>query len=288
MRKGAPWLPLVEPASVAESHSLTDHFLRVNRLLPDNQDLVTVPPDATVAEAMKLLEEHNFSQLPVVVGNEVLGVFSYRSFSTRLLATPEFVGVALTDLTVDEFREKLNYAHVSAEVRSTFDALDADDAILVGEPNRLQGIVTAVDLLRYLYRVAEPFILLQEIELALRRLMRVCVSDEELKECVKNSLLQYYQEEKLPSTIEEMTFNDYVQIIGDGRNWPKFTPVFGNNSGLQRKLTRRRLEEIRDLRNDVFHFKREITQSDRNKLIEYRDWLWDRSKIVEQLDKEEA
>ena len=46
---------------------------------------------------------------------------------------------------------------------------------LVGEPNRLQGIVTAMDILRYMYGVASPFVLIAEVELALRALMQLAV-----------------------------------------------------------------------------------------------------------------
>ena len=52
-----------------------------------------------------------------------------------------------------------------------------------------------------------------------------------------------------------MTFNDYVQIIGDGRSWDHFQKFMGGN----RVRTRAKLEQLRDLRNVVFHFKREIT-----------------------------
>ena len=40
-----------------------------------------------------------------------------------------------------------------------------------------------------------------------------------------------------------MTFNDYVQIIGDGRNWNYFQPIFHGD----RVRTRASLEEARDL-----------------------------------------
>jgi hypothetical protein len=54
------------------------------------------------------------------------------------------------------------------EFAEWFDFIDRYDSALIGEPNRLQGIVTAMDILRYLYRVASPFVLLAEFELALR------------------------------------------------------------------------------------------------------------------------
>jgi Transposase DDE domain group 1 len=48
-----------------------------------------------------------------------------------------------------------------------FDAMDRDNGILIGTPERLVGILTPMDFLRYLYQVANPFVLVSEIELAL-------------------------------------------------------------------------------------------------------------------------
>jgi acyl dehydratase len=73
----------------------------------------------------------------------------------------------------------------------------------------------------------------------------------------------------LPTDLEHMTFNDYVQIIGDGRNWDHFQPIFKGD----RVRTRAKLEQVRDLRNDVFHFRREITAEDYETLSALRDWM---------------
>lgn len=71
-----------------------------------------------------------------------------------------------------------------------------------------------------------------------------------------------------------MTFNDYIQIIGDGRNWPHFEVVFGTGAAdWQRKRTAERLKEVRDLRNDVFHFKRRLLPEDIDTLQTQRRWL---------------
>ena len=109
-----------------------------------------------------------------------------------------------------------------------FDFIDQYDAVVVGEPNRLQGIVTAMDILRYLYAVASPFVLLAEIELALRALMQLAVDPETLAACAKECIKDRPQDQ-VPTRLEDMTFNDYVQIIGDGRAWDHFQTFMGGN-----------------------------------------------------------
>jgi len=73
-------------AAESEDVSLTAVFHRLNSVLPDNQRMVTVPPETKTSEALQVMRQHGFSQLPVIVGDEVLGLFSYRSFAHAVLA----------------------------------------------------------------------------------------------------------------------------------------------------------------------------------------------------------
>jgi predicted transcriptional regulator len=265
--------------------SITDLFHRINRVLPENQLVLTVPGEMIASEALKLLRQNHFSQVPVVVAGEVLGMFTYRSFADTVLAavTSKSSKIALQNLTVEECLEKAEFARVTDEFESWFDSLDAHNAVLVGEAHRLQGIVTPMDVLRYLYEVASPFVLVAEMELGLRALMRRAVTDEKLAECAKASLSTLYAAERLPTTLEDMTFHDYVQIIGDGRHWPLFEPVFRST----RERTRAKLEEISGLRNDVFHFRKPSVE-DHERLGAFRDWVLTRARAADARAKDGA
>jgi predicted transcriptional regulator len=147
-------------ADLAAAISITELFHRLNRVLPENQQVLTVPGEMLASEALRLLRQRHFSQVPVVVAGEVLGLFSHRSFSDAILsATASKGGIALENLTVEECLEKAEFARVTDEFESWFNSLDAHNAVLVGEAHRLQGIVTPMDVLRYLYKVASPFVL---------------------------------------------------------------------------------------------------------------------------------
>jgi CBS domain-containing protein len=264
--------------------SITNLFHRLNRVLPENQRMLTVPGEMMAFEALRLLRQHHFSQVPVVVAGEVLGLFSHRSFSDAILAVTASKGrMALEKLTTEECLEKVEFARVTDEFESWFDWLDAHNAVLVGEADRLQGIVTPMDVLRYLYKVASPFVLVAEIEIGLRGLMRRVVPDEKLAECAKTSLSRLYVPERLPLILEDMTFHDYVQIIGDGRHWPLFEPVFKST----RERTRAKLEEMNDLRNNVFHFRKPSVE-DHERLGTFRDWVLTRARAAEARAKDGA
>ncbi len=263
----------------SEDVSLTAVFHRLNSVLPENQRMVTVTPETKASEALQVMRQHGFSQLPVIVGNEVLGLFSYRSFGHAVLAVPAEAGSRPTsplDLTVDECIEKAEFARVTDEFSRWFDALDSHDAVVVGEPDRLLGIVTAMDVLRYLYGVASPFVMVAEIELAIRALIRCAADETVLTECARTALSSTYEPEPPPIELEEMTFHDYLQIIGDGRNWSHFEAVFGGT----RQRTRARLEQMNKLRNSVFHF-RKVTPEEYERLADHRDWMLMKARAAE-------
>ena len=110
---------------------LTLLFRRINSVIPEAQEVVTVAPSTTAGAALALLARHRFSQVPVVRSGEVLGSFSYRSFARRAVELQQGHG-PLEELPTEEFMEALDIAHATDELASIFDALDRDDAVLIG------------------------------------------------------------------------------------------------------------------------------------------------------------
>lgn len=268
-------LHLLDESSVSRELDLVSElFHRINRIIPEDQQLLTVPPETAARDAIALLRQHGYSQLPVVTGGEVLGIFSYRSFAVKAaMSTLQNVTQHKTapgDLAVEECLEQFEFARVTEEMRQVFDAMDQDNGVLIGTPEKLQGILTPMDFLRYLYQVASPFVMLSEIELTLRALIRLAVNPEELGQCAVRSIAKLYGgEEKVPKNLEAMTFDNYRAIISHKDNWPKFEPILGGN----RTRVSAKLKQLSDLRNDLFHFKRETTLQDHETLADHRDWL---------------
>ena len=111
-----------------------------------------------------------------------------------------------------------------------------------------------MDFLRYFYQVASPFVMISEIELAIRALIRIVLDGDKLIEAAKRCLSKIPGgEDKVPRDLEEMSFENYRSIVSHAGNWEDFSTVFGGN----RVRTSGKLKEIGAIRNDVFHFKRE-------------------------------
>ncbi len=269
------------PAKLSDIHEilapperLSAFFHMVNRILPNGQVVFSVSPETPASEALALMQKHKFSQLPVKQGDSVLGLFTYRAFALEVAQIADSK-VDASSLPVEEFleHEKPAFARLNDEFRSLIDILDEKDSVVVSGPDDLVAILTPMDVLRYPYSIANAFVLIEEIELAFRTLIRSAIGGGKVfQTCVENALSSKYKDRKdrePPNRLEDMSFDEYLSLLRDGRNWQHFEATFGGT----RDRTRGKLEPIRDLRNDVFHFRRELSVEDHEGLATCRNWL---------------
>jgi predicted transcriptional regulator len=279
-------LPQQTVAELAQALTQADElFHRVSRAIPTEQQILALKPEMLARDAIKLLKQHFYSQAPVASGSKILGVFSFRSFAVKAagysLESLHGLKHAPGDLTVEECMEKFDFVSLSDELVRHFDALERDNGVLVGSANNLISILTPMDVLRYLYKVASPFVALSEIELSLRTLIRSAASDPEIRLMAEKVLKrQYGSEAKVPGSLEEMTFESYRLIVASGDTWTTFQKVFGGS----RERVSAKLRDAGELRNAVFHFRRVVADEDIQTIVGVRDWLLAR---VEQLQPKE-
>lgn len=263
-------------------NSITEAFYLVSSLILEEQQPTTIPPNMSVMEAIEIMEEKGYSQLPIISWTDVIGVFSYRSFTKGIIEIADDLEPAesINELSVGDFIEGQRFVADDDNWESILKIIDRDGFVLVGSRTSPRKIITWTDIINFLHKVGKPFVVIAEIELSLRRVIENCVNPKDLEECFQNSLSHFYTVENMPTFVVELNFNDYVQIIGNGRNWNFFKQFFGYSKGL-RKRTRKSLEQIRDIRNDVFHFRRLITEEDIRYLNTKRKWLHRRARIFE-------
>jgi len=222
-------------------------------------------------DALRVMRERAFSQVPITMGNEVLGVFSHRSFASGVvrLASDR---VRPESLPVDDFHEEPTYVGAGDDIGQALGALLSDHAVLIGDRHNLLAILTSADMLRALYELTSIFLLLQDIEFALRDVIRLSLSDRQFSECVVRSLSNLYVDRKdqLPKTSGELAFGEYIALFGHGDNWRYFQPILGST----RDAVRARLTPVNNLRNDALHFKRTLLPEEIDSLIELRQWLF--------------
>jgi CBS domain-containing protein len=251
-----------------EATTVVREFFRVARLVPDDQELVALPPGATVRQALSLMDEHGFSQLPVVAGGTVVGVFTYRSLARNLKSIRRQDDPL--DAPVDDLVEDLSFVRASDEVGEILGRLDRDGAVLIGDETNLLAVATTSDVINFLWEATRAFVLVQDVELAVRDLMRAaCPAPEELAARIALGFSSDRRQE-LPAGLDELTLGELLGVILQGENFGQcFNRTFGHN----RDLVRGQLEPVRDIRNKVVHFRDDVSADELSTLVATRKWL---------------
>lgn len=252
-------------------------FHEVGCLFPGETTVDTLEPSRSVKDALAIMLEKNYSQMPVVETGIVRGVFSYRSLAANVVRMAK---LDIASLPVEEVMEQIPYVSVKDSLHSILAQLNQHDALLVGDVRQVQAIATTFDVLGYFYSLAKPYILLWEIELTLRRLIAIAAPPDTLRSCIATALTDRYEQMKrpCPSSLDQMTFDDYRTVLGCKENWPHFERTLG-----RREVVLTRLEQVRDIRNDVFHFRDALTFEKHQTLASTRAWVWDKVNRAERM-----
>jgi CBS domain-containing protein len=235
-----------EPNTI-EPVSEVDPTFRIGSLPAANKKLIAVNQDDSLTKAITLMLQHDFSQLPVMQGErEVKGVVTWKSIGSKktLGAKCENVGDCRED------------ARIVDSNRTLFDAIPTIveyGYVLVRDQRdrRIIGIVTASDLSLQFQALAEPFLLLREIELHVRQLLgnKLTQSDFDLFDKAQPSTHK-------PQNVADLTFGQYVRLFQHPQVWSKLDLRI--DSGVLIAL----LEDVRLIRNDVMHFDPDPMTSD--------------------------
>ena len=252
----------IEPPAYRRTTYHAAGFFRVRQLVPDDQEMVTIPIGSSAGEALDLMSDNAFDQLPVVnPRNRVIGTFTYRSFAqgVRHVRAQDDPRTAL----VDDLVEDLRFARPSDDVEQVLPWIDEDNAVLVGDEERLLAIITAADVSRFLWHRTRPFVLLRDIELATRELMHSACTPDELSECFLAALQE--GDGRAPDRrLEDLTLYELHSVLFDKASYGRhFQLTFGRS----RQLVQSTLEPVREIRNRVVHFRGEISDEDYNMLV---------------------
>ena len=225
---------LVDSATVAK----VDPSYRVSRLKSAHSVPLSISPDAFISEAITLMMRHDYSQLPVMIGERtVKGGISWKSLGKRLVMDKKCKCV----------KEAMEPIHVIDLDTSLFEAIPLiarHDCVLVRDTdNKICGIITSADVSQTFVELAEPFLLLGEIENLIRDMIGDKFSKEEL-EAARDLL----DAERSINDVSDLTFGGYVRLLQEPEAWDKL------DSKLDRTTFICYLEKVRVIRNDTMHF----------------------------------
>lgn len=213
-----------------------DPILRLSLLRAASRAPVTVARDTTIREAVTAMVLHDYSQLPVMNGATVVGLFSWKTYgeSLALGRSCQYVRECLDPSPL-----------VLSPETALLDAVAqvaARDVALVYSRGRLHGIITTSDVSLQFHTTAKPFLLLGSIENNLRAIVSVFPLD------VLREARDPGDSDREINGPNDLTFGGYVRLLQKEENWKRVAPT------LDRATFVRQLDEVRDIRNGVMHF----------------------------------
>jgi hypothetical protein len=181
---------------------------------------------------------NDFSQLPVMTNERtVKGMISWRSIGARWALGKEG----------DEVRQFMDESFEISADRSIFTALPTiveQGYVLVRDATaKISGIVTTADLSQQFQQLAEPFLLLGEIENHIRRLMDGKFTKDELAQAKDPA-----DTDRLIDSVADLTFGEYLRLLQEPTRWAKL------GLAIDRGIFIKDLDAVRVIRNEVMHF----------------------------------
>jgi cystathionine beta-synthase len=112
----------------------------------ENQKVISITDHANIGDAVKLMEQMNVSQLPVVSDGVIKGVLSENAL-LRPLFNGEF---SLTDSVSLAYSNKYKVVDINDLLSNVADSLLNKDVVLVTEKGQLVNLLTNIDILNFI------------------------------------------------------------------------------------------------------------------------------------------
>ncbi len=210
--------------------------LTVGNLPSAMAGVCSVTPSASMEEAVTLMLLNDFSQLAVLAGARSLkGAVTWRSIAQSRHANPK---AELADAIAPA--EEVPYDREVIDLLPTL--YSSEFAFVRDQTGVVSGILTAADVVLAYGELATPFLLFGELDQLLRRTISQTFELDQVSELCN-------PEGKRPiSSFDDLSFGDYQQVLQNPERWVQLSWP------LDRTTFCKRLDELREIRNDVMHF----------------------------------
>ncbi|WP_353941187.1 CBS domain-containing protein [Streptomyces sp. HUAS MG91] len=219
--------------------------------LPFARDVTTIPIDGELGLAYSHMVESDFSQLPVVDRNgRTQGVVTWQSIARAKLTGRGNTVAEVTDRNAPTARE-------TEELFSRIQDLRRHGFLVIVDGDHLvTGVLTASDIADQLKLRIEPFTLLEEVELRLRR------------------TLNRFKQDDLPARTQNLlqkkgriTLGEYRYVLQEPALWSHLNWPFDQQSFLER------LDVVKKFRDSVAHWDVDAPEAEREAVEATRQLL---------------
>jgi CBS domain-containing protein len=243
------------------------------RLLGDRSKPVTCCPTDLAGQALARMDEHDFSQLPVVDENQcLLGLVTIESILRAILRFNELpTQWRVSDCMEHQPRTRTGSEELSSLLR---DLEDVGAVVIIDGQRRVIGIVTDYDTAKHFREKSDVLLLLEDVESTLRELIRLPFrrSNGDMDETALSEAISAVvgnRREGNSKRLEELTLFNFQALWLEPARWHFYKDVVQ----LDRRLIEQMLKKVRDVRNKAFHFRDEISRDEVREVQFCRDWL---------------
>ncbi|MFI0895899.1 CBS domain-containing protein [Streptomyces sp. NPDC020983] len=221
------------PGEEAEAGTIA---YRVSNLDSANRMPECVRVGDSLDSAMTVMVYRGYSQLPVLdADGRLRGVVSWESIGRARMAD---AGADLQAATV-----RAQEADRSDDLLDWIEAIQRSGYVLVRDhDHKVCGLITASDLTAQFGTRVRPFVLVEEIEQRLRRVVDRCVPLDRIRAVVPKSHAGKVQ------SAAGLTFGAYGHLLKTAENWSAL------GWGIDQQRFLEALEECRKFRNSLMHF----------------------------------
>jgi len=238
----------------------------VEKLLPNRNAVLCVNGKETVRDALVKMVRHDYSQLPVIddAGN-LTGIITERTITRTYYHVSE--SIPLFNLTVDHCQSPAVTLSIDQDIFEALDRLQSASALVITEGRKPVGLLTHYDTTHFFRNLTEGLIIVEDIETTLRQYIKsVYSTEEQLTQALIN---QFGGSDGIPNReYERLTFGQYLHFILNKKNWPDFVPYF-----TEPILFEQLMNGVREIRNQIAHFRGELDIMQTDALLRARDWL---------------
>lgn len=231
-----------------------DPTYRIGKLASANNPPVSVKPDDSIHTAITLMIVHDYSQLPVMTSDrQVNGMISWKSLASKYAFAADCTYVR----ECMQPHKELSY---DTYIFSAIEFVISNEyALIRGSDNVICGIVTTTDLSQQFRELGEPYLLLGEIEKYIRKMLLNKYTLKDLQAACNPS-----DKDRAIHKVSDLSLGEYIRLIENPDQWEKLS------LNIDREVFIGKLEEIRQIRNDVMHFDADnIAERDVKKLREF-------------------
>lgn len=238
-------------------------FLKVGSLLSAKPGVVFAETTDSLRATIHKMKQHEYSQLPVYDrAGKCAGIITADEICRQMLDLDDTSD--LLDRPVIDFLTESGPLFVASDedLVANLARLSDSGVLLVGKAPKIEGILTSFDALRLFRQTAQPFLILQDVEIAIRDVVKKLIPDRasrahrirELDKSTKNTIREN-------ADLDDLDFEDLRQLVVS--NWD----LFGANTEVKMEYVNDLLGQVRKLRNKICHFRGPLNSAEEDSLL---------------------